>query len=1415
MAELQNVPPPAAGNHPGIRVTRARRIRNSSQGFTRMAGVERENDNAPFLTMDALMLLLEDFRDLLERQVRFTIKLVVQARFSKTVAVDGVERPEVQEIRVALPPAPCMPLADPAERFRRFLSQAQSTYEHYVEETNRNTSSGWSFVGMLWINILTSPSELTANAPFPAGIAGVGGCWKELPPHLHKGDQGLFNPKNMDHRCFEYCVRAYFHEVGKMGKHERFTAANLKGRPFYAQPAKPGPKGSAPDERKMVPVDADFSTLPEGHVGFGDIDLFEAVNPHIGIYVFKPVSTEWSATAPQTMKPLRSPSVEKPEHEIVLLLHLDHYVLIYDFSKASSLRSAELPQECRRDNTCHWNSCHRCHNNFKSTESLKAHLKSGLCNASVEDRLRSQRIRLPTNVEEERLFYKPGPSAEWAELVIYSDIEVFNDRAQETLDNNRVKALQHETASTCYTAVGRCGYEVPQQHKIHLDLCRADDAPFAVMERYLRRLLDLAFDYLNWQKLNIPYDLTATQQADFDAAVVCSLCDLPFTSDQSRQKVVHHRRGTGEYLGALCNTCNLAVRRQKTVPVYFHNGGGYDFHFLVRAIAQLHRYGSAAAIPSYDEDDQVVEQEFQEPAEDDATLQDDQVPDLHTPGYEPMLGEHLDLKKPHCEVMIKSGEKYLQIRYGPLVFLDSFNIFPSALDVLIDDLRSTHKEEPWLSFPLLAERHPWLQNRDKRVWDLLLKKIPMPFESFAGPEAWTEEAVRSQKCYDSSLKGKRSDEKYGEIQEIQEHFQFPNFASFHNCYLHTDMAIADVVEAYRDTFHQNFGIDPVRYVTLASAAWDAMMKRCAPRRNPLQLITNRKIYDLVKSSMRGGLSNAFQPYAKANNCSVVDYDDCLPVSWVSKFDVNSQYPTVMDNPLPCDGGYLLDLPSERKARMKLFCHCLRESDFRQKDFDRSYLVEVDYYLPLDQHDRVDWAPITRMSVGTSGMSEYQLELLAKKGLDKAPKNEKLMPYLGYHRREVIQLRLLRFYMEVLGVRVEEVYSIVLFGCRAFMSPFIRECYERRLEFKRQGRKLQADVVKLTMNVQYGKSVQNQERFVRSWVCFDVEEFGRRSAGPRMVDLHASPIGHGGFFGIVDELTPGGSLLKTVPQVGTFVLDEARLGIMRNYYHMKLVFDGRLVKACDEARPQSERSKVQIIYTDTDSVIVLIHSETHPSYQLALENYNPESPCFWDILGDIKDYEKAMAYLQSIGVDPDSAQLAFERRGCLGGFGDENAPLTMMEVVCLGPKSYSELLTDGGGQLHHKNKIKGIDKENRKTLTHDEYREVLTKTGLGRSITSHRFESRRHVVHLVENVKTGLCAFEDKNYKLRYDRSRPHGHWRNLPEPLPYFFDKLLYGKEGQNIIDKIMSFLRPRGYVKMDFKDDRWIAQLRGLSSLG
>ena len=41
------------------------------------------------------------------------------------------------------------------------------------------------------------------------------------------------------------------------------------------------------------------------------------------------------------------------------------------------------------------------------------------------------------------------------------------------------------------------------------------------------------------------------------------------------------------YLGALCHSCNIAAQTPKTIPVLLSNGGGYDFHFLLRYIATM------------------------------------------------------------------------------------------------------------------------------------------------------------------------------------------------------------------------------------------------------------------------------------------------------------------------------------------------------------------------------------------------------------------------------------------------------------------------------------------------------------------------------------------------------------------------------------------------------------------------------------------------------------------------------------------------------------------------------------------------------------------------------------------------------------------------------------------------------------
>ena len=77
-------------------------------------------------------------------------------------------------------------------------------------------------------------------------------------------------------------------------------------------------------------------------------------------------------------------------------------------------------------------------------------------------------------------------------------------------------------------------------------------------------------------------------------------------------------------------------------------------------------------------------------------------------------------------------------------------------------------------------------------------------------------------------------------------------------------------------------------------------------------------------------------------------------SYLNKFDVNSQYPTVMSRPLPADGGVLLRLSETKKERMKQLYRLLETTDYGAKDYEETHLVKVTYYVPPHAHDYVDW-----------------------------------------------------------------------------------------------------------------------------------------------------------------------------------------------------------------------------------------------------------------------------------------------------------------------------------------------------------------------------------------------------------------------------------------------------------------------------
>ena len=70
---------------------------------------------------------------------------------------------------------------------------------------------------------------------------------------------------------------------------------------------------------------------------------------------------------------------------------------------------------------------------------------------------------------------------------------------------------------------------------------------------------------------------------------VCYICKKEFSTDDGNKnyhKVRDHCHYTGEFRGPAHSICNLRYKTPKEIPVVFHNGSTYDYHFIIKQLAK-------------------------------------------------------------------------------------------------------------------------------------------------------------------------------------------------------------------------------------------------------------------------------------------------------------------------------------------------------------------------------------------------------------------------------------------------------------------------------------------------------------------------------------------------------------------------------------------------------------------------------------------------------------------------------------------------------------------------------------------------------------------------------------------------------------------------------------------------------------
>ena len=167
-------------------------------------------------------------------------------------------------------------------------------------------------------------------------------------------------------------------------------------------------------------------------------------------------------------------------------------------------------------------------------------------------------------------------------FVIYADFECRLEKVNIQKGDKTTQAQIHKSSGYCLQLVSRVD---PSESRTIQYTAKTDDENVAL--HFIRTVTDLVYEIGEKYADERPMVITEEEQESFDNATRCWICNSAIVDDD---KVRDHCHYTGKYRGAAHSKCNLALKKDKTIPVGFHNGTKYDFHLLVRELGRVNGY---------------------------------------------------------------------------------------------------------------------------------------------------------------------------------------------------------------------------------------------------------------------------------------------------------------------------------------------------------------------------------------------------------------------------------------------------------------------------------------------------------------------------------------------------------------------------------------------------------------------------------------------------------------------------------------------------------------------------------------------------------------------------------------------------------------------------------------------------------
>ena len=131
-----------------------------------------------------------------------------------------------------------------------------------------------------------------------------------------------------------------------------------------------------------------------------------------------------------------------------------------------------------------------------------------------------------------------------------------------------------------------------------------------------------------------------------------------------------------------------------------------------------------------------------------------------------------------------------------------------------------------------------------------------------------------------------TDKEYKEVKNFYKNMEFKSIRAYLECYLISDITLlADVFNNFRKIIFHNLGLDPVKYISAPSLTKDCALKYSKCK---IENIKDVSIFQFVRKSVMGGLSDSISPYVKLDNDNET----------IAYNNISSQYPHELRKKLP-------------------------------------------------------------------------------------------------------------------------------------------------------------------------------------------------------------------------------------------------------------------------------------------------------------------------------------------------------------------------------------------------------------------------------------------------------------------------------------------------------------------------------------